>query len=363
MRVLLVGAGRYGNSLVGRKYLSGELGAKLVGVVDPRIDEIKKTADYQLRGVPTYRSLDDVSKTCIEGCVTDIAIIPQVIPDTFKKLVDYGAKKVILPKPVATSTCEYDEILDATELNNMDTLVASNWHYSNITKMTKALLAKLTGEYSDSSQKLPKSFQSFLKKLQDGYSINKVEVQYNKRDEVLSIDPPMQELPHALQIIYSTECTKLEDVELVMDKYLQSKSRVFVNIKDVDSVENGITLNSDLQMKELMDKNRERILKVHLEKNGEPVTVTTDYDAVFSNTGVCLKKPSIKYENPEKPSTNEEYYIDEDNMNVMYNDMFNYMQGEKNDALTVSKYNPISKILCEIQKNWESTVHRPKASA
>lgn len=360
MRVLLIGAGRYGNSLVGKKYVSGVFGVKLAGVVDPKIDTIKKSMTYHLQGVPTYRSLDDVSKTCIENCVIDIATIPQVIPTTFKKLVDRGAKKVILPKPVTTDSGEYDEILNATEVKNMDTLVASNWHYSNITKMTKALIAKLTGEPIDSYDKLPNSYISKLNDLPENCTIDKVEVQYNKKNEVLTIDPPMQELPHALQIVYSTKCTTLKDVEPIMDKFLQTKSRVNVDFQNVKSVKNGISLNSDLQMKDKLDKNRERILKVYLDKDGEKVVLTTDYDAVFNSAGICLKKPRIKYENPSAPHTNWEYTIDEDNMNVMYNDMFNYMQGEKNNnALTIHKYNPISKVLCKVQRIWEQVTQTP----
>lgn len=360
MRVLLIGAGRYGNSLVGRKYVSGELGAKLVGVVDPKINDIKKSSSYCLNGVPTYSSLSEVSKTCVEDCIADIAIIPQVIPKIFKELVERGAKQVILPKPVTTNSEEYNEILNATELNKMDAVVASNWHYSNITKMTKALLAKLKGEPIDSSVSLADSFVSKLNNVPEGYTIDKVEVQYNKKNEVLTIDPPMQELPHALQIVYSTGCTDLKDVEYAVNKVLQSKSRVNVDIKDTEFVKDGITLNSDLQMKEKLDKNRERILKVHLERDGENVVVTADYDAVFDEKGTCLKKPSIKYENPDCPSSNWTYYITEDNMNVMYEDMFNYMQGAKNNALTVKKYDPISQLLCKVQKNWEKARQESK---
>ena len=354
MRVLLIGAGRYGNSLVGRKYVSGELGAQLAGVVDPKIEEIKKSDDYCLHGVHTYRSIDEVSKACIEDCVSDIALVPQIVPDTFMKLVDSGAKKVILPKPVSTNSREYQEILNVTEGNKVDALVASNWHYSNITKMTKALINKLIGQEIDSSEKLPAQFASKLNDLSSGYKINKVEVQYNKQNEVLTIDPPMQELPHALQIVYSTGCTNLKDVELVMDELLQTKSRVNVELQNVKDVKEGIKLNSDLQMKEKLDKKRERVLKVFLEKNGEKVVVTADYDALFDKMGNCLKRPSIKYECLGAPETNWKYDISEDNMNVMYRDMFGYIQGEKNDSLTVKKYNPISDVLCKVQKLWEA---------
>ena len=47
--------------------------------------------------------------------------------------------------------------------------------------------------------------------------------------------------------------------------------------------------------------------------------------------------------------------INEDNMNVMYRDMFGYIQGENNNSLTVEKYNPISDVLCKVQKIWERT--------
>ncbi len=355
MRVLLIGAGRYGNSLVGRKYVNGELGAKLVGVVDPKIEEIKKSDDYCLHGVPTYKTIDEVSKSCIEDCVSDIALIPQIVPDTFMKLVNSGAKKVILPKPVSTNSKDFQEMLNVTESKKVDALVASNWHYSNITKMTKALLAKLSGEEIDSSVKLPPQFVSKLNDLSSGYKITGAEVQYNKQNEVLTIDPPMQELPHALQIVYSTGCTNLKDVEIVMNELFQTKSRVNVELQNVKDVKDGIKLNSDLQMHEKLDKKRERILKVFMEKNGEKVVVTSDYDAVFDKMGNCLKRPSISYECLGAPETNWKYEISEDNMNVMYRDMFGYIQGEQNGSLTVKKYNPISEILCKVQKIWEKT--------
>ncbi|MBQ3641231.1 hypothetical protein II906_04820, partial [bacterium] len=63
MEVLLIGAGRYGNGLVGRKYAKGELKAKLAGVVDPKIDEIKKSPSYFLQGIPAYHSIEEVPAT------------------------------------------------------------------------------------------------------------------------------------------------------------------------------------------------------------------------------------------------------------------------------------------------------------
>ena len=353
MEVLLIGAGRYGNGLVGRKYAKGELKAKLAGVVDPKIDEIKKSPSYFLQGIPAYHSIEEVPATCIKDCVSEIALVPQIVPDTVKKLASEGAKKFILPKPVAISSEDFNSILNITEDKSIDAVVASNWHYSGITKMTKALINKLTDKPIDDKDKLPQNFADKLNELSGGYKIDRVEVEYNKKFETLAIDPPLQELPHALQIVYSTGCTDLKGNTLVMNKALQSKSRVNIGLTGIKSIKEGINLNSDLQMQEKLDKKRERLLKVYLEKNGEKVTVTTDYDADFTPNGICIKRPSIQYEAVGAPEYNWKYEINEDNMNVMYGQIFDYMRGERNGALTVEDYSPISSLLCQAEQLWK----------
>ena len=49
-----------------------------------------------------------------------------------------------------------------------------------------------------------------------------------------------------------------------------------------------------------------------------------------------------------------EYKIDEDNMNVMYSSMLEYLDGKKNDSLTVKDYSPIAQTLCNIEEIWNT---------
>ena len=355
MQVLLIGAGRYGNGLVGRKYKNGEFGVELAGVVDPKIDEIKKSPTYQLKDIPTYHNLKEVPNSCIQDSVSEIAIVPQIVPKSYKELAKYGSRKIILPKPVAANERDFEEILNLSESANIDTAVASNWHYSNITKMTKALLNKLTDKPIDNNTNLPDDFYAKLNGLSGGYKIDRVEVEYNKKFETLAIDPPMQELPHALQIVYSTGCTDLGNDNIIMDSNLQTASRVNVLLEN-QKVKNGIKLNSDLQMKDRINKKRERLLKIYLEKNGEKVIVTTDYDADFTPNGICIKRPSIKYESLDSPESDWKYEIDEDNINTMYAEIFSYMRGQPNNALSINRYNPIAKTLCQVEKVWKAQI-------
>ena len=100
MNVVLIGAGRYGNGLVGRKYKEHEFNADLVGVVDPKIDELVLSDTYRLGDTPTYKSLKDVPEDVVKKSITEIALIPQLIPALFDDLAQRGSKKIILSKPV-----------------------------------------------------------------------------------------------------------------------------------------------------------------------------------------------------------------------------------------------------------------------
>ena len=350
MRVLLIGAGRYGNGLIGKKYARGELGTKLTGVVDPKIDEIKKTAEYALKGYPTYHSLSEVPRSIVQSCVNEVAIIPQIIPEVYKQLAEFGAKKIILPKPIVTNEADFNDIIELTNEEKIKALVASNWHYSNITKLLKALLQKLTDGETNESSTLPLDFQNFLNRVDSGYKITKVDIDYNKKNEVLTIDPPLQELPHAMQIVYTSGITNLEKIKLVLKQCLQSRSCVNANIIDNNLPKTSITLNTDLQMKERLNKRRERLAKIYLEKDGESALVTADYDADFYQNGTCIKRPSISF---ESPGLKMKFDISEDNMNVMYKSMFKYLQGEENNSLTLEKYKPIAKRIFQIEELWK----------
>ena len=355
MKVLLIGAGRYGNGLVGRKYREKEFGAELGYVVDPKIDEIKAREDYRLGSTPTYRNLEEIPKESFDkNLVAEIALIPNHIVDVYARLINLGARKVILPKPVAQDFDSFEKIKEISDKNNVQTAVASNWHYSKITEFLRAILDKTKGEEVSDSDILDE-YKHKLKTVKEGFEIEKVEIEYNKKEEVLTIDPPSQELPHALQIAYSCGLTDFENSNFIVDKDKQTESRVHVKV-ETPHVKDGIEINSDLNMGERLNKRRERIVRIYLNDDDPEADIVADYDAQFDQHGNCLKKPKISYKitkGDEQTIWSEE--ITEDNMNTMYEKIFSYFRGENKgikEALTLEKYEPISRAICTIQELW-----------
>ncbi len=353
MDVILVGAGRYGNGLVGRKYKEREFDANLVGVVDPKIDEIKLSADYRLGDTPTYRTIDEIPEDVIKNSVTEIAIIPQLIPSLFQRLADRGSKKIILPKPVTPDTVEFSKMLSTMEKDGMDAVVASNWYYSQITEMTRNFLAKIQGKIVPNPD-LVERYREEMDSFDDIFEIQKVEVEYNKQKEVLTIDPPAQELPHALQIVYSTGITDFSDAKMTAVPEEQTDSRVSVKLQNVRDVEGDISINSDLQMGDRLDKKRERLLKIYLNDDDPDPDIVVDYDAQFSPDGTCQKLPEIRCDvKKHGKRTTWRLPIIEDNLNVMYKRMLGFFDSKKEDALTLQAYKPVADRIGEAQQLWE----------
>ena len=350
MRVLLIGAGRYGNNLVGRKYRNGELGVKLAGVIDPKIDEIKQSASYCMDGIPTYHSLDEVPYELTKNTVADVALIPQIVPQIFGNIANKGIKKVILPKPVTTNFEEYKELCSIVDENNIQALVASNWHYSDITNRLRSLVKEVAYNGSGTS-----TDKKICQELRDtDFDVNSIAVEYSKKDETLAIDPPLQELPHALQILYSTGLVKdLKSIRTVMDKKLQSESRVNLKMQNVDGVREGITVNSDLKSGNKLKSNRERKVEILLDEDINKGKITADYDAVFDADGTCKKYPEIVYEYNDGPTPQKiSYVIKEDNINKMYEEMFKTMNDESNRSLTIDDYKPLAEYLSDVEAKW-----------
>lgn len=357
MDVILVGAGRYGNGLVGRKYKEHEFNANLVGVVDPKIDEIRQQDTYMLGDTPTYRSIEEIPDELVKNSITEIALIPQHIPELFTDLSQKGSKKIILPKPVTPDQMAFHNMLEILRKQGMKAVVASNWYYSQITELTKNLLAKIQGNRVPNPELVEKYKEEF-DSIDSTFKIQKVEVEYNKKDEVLTIDPPSQELPHALQIVYSTGLTDFEDTEMSADSESQTKSRVSVNLSNVRNIEGGISINSDLQMGDRLDKRRERLLKVYLDDDDPEPDIVVDYDAQFTPSGVCKKLPEICCDvKKDGKRTTWRLPIVEDNLNVMYDRMLNFFQNPKTDALTLEGYKPVADTIGEAQQRWEEVVH------
>lgn len=351
MNVVLIGAGRYGNNLIGSKYSRGDYyNAKLDCVVDPKIKEICQKDEFNLHGADLYENVYEIPQEKInDKTVAELAIVPTLIPQVLARTLSQGIKKIILPKPVAQDWAHFKLIKGFINKNNAQAYVASNWHYSDITKLLKGLIAKARGQ--EIEPEIKEKFQNEIGTIQDKFEIEKVEIEYSKKHEVLTIDPPSQELPHALQIVQSSGLMNLEDAAIKMCNINQSKSAVNVSLYSKD-VKKGIHINSDLQKGIHTDKRRERIVKIYLNDDDKEADIIADYDAFFEN-GVCKKPASISVDILKgNVLTKWKKEIHEDNMDKMYQSMFEAFEGKENDALTLEKYEPIAKVIGQVQKIW-----------
>ncbi len=358
MKVVLIGAGRYGNGLVGSKYAKGDyFGVQIDSIVDPQIKNISKQENYNLASAKEYDSFDKIpDKDISEDTVVEMAIVPEIIPEIFDKITNRGIKKVILPKPITHDFESFSKMKEESDKKGIRTTVASNWHYSDITKLTREIIFKVTGGSPDG--KIAKKHNFDLNQIEGRFEIENVEVEYSKKHEVLTIDPPAQEMPHALQILYSTGLFDFGDETYYLDPKKQSKSRVHVEFKNVPDIKHGITINSDLQKGDKTDLRRERLLKIYLNDDDPEADIIADYDAQFVN-GACIKPASVIVDITKNNKTTKlQTEITEDNMDVMYESMFDYLRGEKNNALTIDDYEPIAMKISQIQTDWEKALGR-----
>ena len=356
MNVILIGAGRYGNGLVGSKYAKGNyFGTKIDSIVDPEIKNIAHQENYNLKGAKEFDSFDKIPDENIDGnTIVEMAVVPEIIPEIFERITKRGVKKVILPKPVTHDFASFQKMKKISDEKGIKSVVASNWHYSDITKLTREILFKVVGGTPDG--KTAKKHNFDLDKIEGKFEIENVEIEYSKKHEVLTIDPPAQEMPHALQILYSAGIFDFGDEKYYLDPEKQTKSAVHVEFKKVPGIKHGITINSDLQKGDKTDLRRERLLKIYLNDDDPEADIIADYDAQFEK-GVCTKPANITVDiTKDNKTTKLKTEILEDNMDVMYESMFDYLRGENNNALTIDDYEPIALKISQIQTDWEKAL-------
>lgn len=351
--VILIGAGRYGNGLVGKKYKEGKIAGRVCAVVDPNISQISKSPDYNFERVPGFETFEKVSPNLInKNTVAEIATLPSSVPDIFNKLIKKGIKKIILPKPVTSNLDVYKEMMNKVKKNNVQTAIASNWHYSEITDLTKELIEKIQGKRKTSIK-----YKDEVRLIPKGLDIERVEVEYSKKKEKLDTAPPSQELPHAIQILYSLGLTDFKNQEPDLYISKQSKSRVNVEYNNIKGIKNGIEINSDLQKDDLENNKRERKLKIYLNDDDPDPDITADYDVDFKD-GICTKPGCVSVD-IEKNGKRTLWYqhIFEDNLETMYKPIFKYFKtGRKSNTLNMKDYLPVIEQISKAQDKWDLIV-------
>ncbi len=356
--VILIGAGRYGNGLVGRKYAQGKIeGAELSAVVDPNIDQIAQSSNYVLGKASAYDSFEKIPESAItEDTVAEFAVHPKIIPDLFQQVLGRNVKNVILPKPVTSDKNLFNNMLSEAEANKTKTAVASNWFYSSITSMTKTILDAVKSQGTGKAES--QDVAELASQLPQGLEIEEVRLEYSKQSEVLTIPPPSQELPHALQIIHSTGLTDFDRTILVLNPKRQSESCVNVRYGNIKGVKNGIQINSDLNKGDRTDEKRERYLRVYLNDDDPEADIVADYNAEFDSEGNCTRLPSVSLDiNKGGEHLEAKIEIDEDNLESMYEKIFRYFKtGDDTDVLTLEKFQPVQEQIAVIQNIWSDII-------
>lgn len=357
MKVILIGAGRYGNNLVGPKYANNDyFGAKIEAVVDPNIDIISKADNYNLKNAIPYKDISDIKITDPNNTVAEVALTPQVIPKIFDKIIDKGISKIILPKPVSSNYAIYETFLNKTKEMNTSAVVTSNWHYSEITGLLKAILSKTKSNSESIDPKIAEKYASKLDSIPPNLSITNIEIEYSKKDEVLTIPPPSQELPHVLQILHSTGLCDFEKKHILMNCSNQNSGKVNLLLMPINGHSEKIYINSDLKKGDKTTLPRERIVKIDLvdKEHNIKAKIIADYDAKFVNSK-CEKPASIYFEcTDNKKNFSWKQEIIEDNMDTMYKSIYSFFNNKTSDALTLEKYAPVAKMISRVQRVWDA---------
>lgn len=142
MRVTLVGSGRYAREIVARNYQALDA-AMLCAVVTPR-DSAESLATTPLRGLPVVRTIGEwraIFGRPTEEDVFDLCVHPAVLPDLVESLIAEGARRMVLPKPVATTPAALERMAAAIKASQAVAAVASQWRYSQVTERLAAAVA------------------------------------------------------------------------------------------------------------------------------------------------------------------------------------------------------------------------------
>lgn len=142
MRVTLVGSGRYARDIVARNYYAIDP-SLLCAVVTPR-DTAESLVATPLVGLPVLRSAHQWREHF--GCpgaddIFDLCIHPSSLLEVLQALLEQGASRFVLPKPVATTRMALDRVTAIVNASRAVAAVASQWHYSLVTEVFAAAVA------------------------------------------------------------------------------------------------------------------------------------------------------------------------------------------------------------------------------
>ena len=309
IRVTIIGAGKYGKELIAPKYLASPA-CQLISVVS-KSKSSKDFAGTALEGIPVLKSMDAWKKkfgSPHSHDVFDICVPTVEVIKTVNALGRIGAKKIILPKPVAVTQKDLHNLSSMIAKYEMKAVVSSQWHYSGI---THALAAAINGEKGIRKVKV-----EFSQKLDDK--------RFPHYDSINML------LPHIIQILESISF-KLENFEVSVDEL--SKHRLVATLANTAGNSLSIEIITDL----LAEKH---VRKVWVWKNETKPVIVADFMARYENNHI-VEKPSLTIRGKKRS-------FNEDTLALMVNQNLKYFSTKTNNALSYKKYLPVARMILKI---------------
>lgn len=305
MRVTLVGSGRYARDIVARNYQALDAGM-LSAVVTPRASA-ESLVTTPLRGLPVVRTIGEwraMFGRPTEEDVFDLCVHSAVLPDLVESLVAEGARRLVLPKPVATTPAALERLAAALEASQSVAAVASQWHYSQVTERLAAAVAPAA-------------------------AVTLVTVNFSQMfspDQLTRYTPATALLPHMLEILTSTGLWG-EDPRPAMLDADKAPTRWHLAVRT--SAGCRVELVTDLRAEGLT-----REIRVEFAA-GRPA-VTADFAARFE-AGRLVAPPSVT-------TAGQRHEIHENNIRLMVQRTLAGFRGES-DFLSFDRYRPQAEAL------------------
>lgn len=144
IRVTIVGAGQYARSIVARKYAECPR-CSLCSVITPRAMP-SALLETPLAGLPLWRDAAEWRAHHGQPDVHDLfdlCVHPDALLSALRPLVEIGARSFVLPKPLATTQAGLDAVRAVLRDCGARAVVASQWHYSQVTAAVRQATAQL----------------------------------------------------------------------------------------------------------------------------------------------------------------------------------------------------------------------------
>lgn len=366
LQTTIVGYGRYGNKYIGPKYAKKNYSWEAVAVVDPEITNYnfqQSVLGKQKPRTGLFKSFEDWYKNYFEKLgenerykqVVEIALKPELVYEQALLYIEAGVKNIILPKPVVINQEELSKLTDLVEKHQVKAAVSSQWHYCQLPKFIKREIARLSPDFS-ARNTIP--------------SIYKIELNLSKENGfAYQTKPPLLELPHALQLVYSIGL-----VDFNQDSLEVSGTDTEVNIVyRPEGITEGIHIHSSIDMKPSADiKNQyplwdiqERYLKIYLSENSLQPELEVDFWVKFDSWGEVAIRPGklriLDDQFTDNPEILELNFMEDQllKMNQAIYKAFAQNTAEfenDNTVLSLKKYSPIGEQIMLIKELWEAAI-------